>query len=157
MLFISPLSKLLSFSRYLNFCLDFLLVWETGLIRKIRLTSKSMTSQPGWQTIAIHIFTNISRSKGNQVMKLGQLKEYNMRNVFLKKSYTKCGGETIPRRFSKKSKLSISLDQYSKVLYIYCFYCLPSWGLSKGIETKLKATCFYLIRSFLKKQKEVWN
>ena len=59
-------------------------------------------------------------------MKLGQLKEYNMRNVSLKKSYTSCGGENIPRRFSKKSKLSISLDQYSKVLYIYCFYCLPS-------------------------------
>ena len=32
-----------------------------------------------------------------------------MRNIFLKNSYTKCGGETIPRLF--KSKLSISLDQ----------------------------------------------
>ena len=30
---------------------------------------------------------------------------------FLKKSYTKCGGETSPRPFSKKWKLSISLDQ----------------------------------------------
>ena len=26
------------------------------------------------------------------------------------KSYTKCGGETSPRPFSEKSKLSISLD-----------------------------------------------
>ena len=51
-------------------------------------------------------------------MKFGQLIECNMRNIFLEKSYTKCGGETIPRPFSKKSKLSISLDQYSKVLYI---------------------------------------
>ena len=51
-------------------------------------------------------------------MKFGQLIEYNLRNIFLEKSYTKCGGETIPRPFSKKSKLSISLDQYSKVLYI---------------------------------------
>ena len=51
-------------------------------------------------------------------MKFGQLIEYNMRNIFVEKSYTKCGGETIPRPFSKKSKLSISLDQYSKVLYI---------------------------------------
>ena len=41
-----------------------------------------------------------------------------MRNIFLEKSYTKYGGETIPRPFSKKSELSISLDQYSKVLYI---------------------------------------
>ena len=50
-------------------------------------------------------------------MKFGQLIEYNMINFFLEKSYTKCGGGTIPKPFSKKSKLSISLDQYSKVLY----------------------------------------
>ena len=51
-------------------------------------------------------------------MKFGELIEYNMRNIFLEKLYTKCGRETIPRPFSKKSKLSISLDQYSKILYI---------------------------------------
>ena len=51
-------------------------------------------------------------------MKFGQLIEYNMRNIFLEKSYTKCGGETISRPFSKKLKLSMSLHQYSKVLYI---------------------------------------
>ena len=51
-------------------------------------------------------------------MNFGQLIEYNLRNIFLEKSYRKCGGETIPRTFFKKSKLSISLDQYSKVLYI---------------------------------------
>ena len=44
-------------------------------------------------------------------MKFGHLMEYNMRNIFLEKSNTKCGGQTIPRPFSKKSKLSISLDQ----------------------------------------------
>ena len=77
-----------------------------------------MISQPGQQTITIHIFTNISRSKVNQAMKFGQLVEYNMRKIFLEKSYIKCGRETILRPFSKKSELSISLDQYSKVLYI---------------------------------------
>ena len=51
-------------------------------------------------------------------MKPGHLVEYNLRNIFLEKSYTKCDGETISRPFSKKSKLSISLDQNSKVLYI---------------------------------------
>ena len=51
-------------------------------------------------------------------MKFGQLIEYNMRNIFLEKSYTKSGRETIPRPFSRKSKLTKSLDQYSKVLYI---------------------------------------
>ena len=57
------------------------------------------------------MLTNISRSKGNQAMKFGQIIEYKMRNILLNKSYTKCGGETIPRPFSKKSKLSIFLDQ----------------------------------------------
>ena len=50
-------------------------------------------------------------------MKFGQLIEYNMRNIILEKSYTKCGRETSPRPFSGKLKLSISLDQQSKVLY----------------------------------------
>ena len=68
-----------------------------------------MTSKSCYQTIAIHILPNISRSKGNKAMKFGQLIEYNMRNIFVEKSYTKCAGETIPRPLSKKSKLSISL------------------------------------------------
>ena len=54
-------------------------------------------------------------------MKFGQLIKYNLRNIFLEKLYTKCGGETIPRPFFKKSKWSLSLDQYSKVLYILLF------------------------------------
>ena len=81
----------------------------------------------------------MSRSKGNQATKFIQLIEYNMRrNMSLAKSYTKstsspthlfglgrrqkrdcsgnevdtkCGGDTIPRLFSKRSKLIISLDQ----------------------------------------------
>ena len=70
-----------------------------------------MTSQLGQQTIAIHILPSISRSKDNQTMKFDQLIEYNMRNIFVEKLYTKCARETIPRPLSKKSKLSISLDQ----------------------------------------------
>ena len=38
-----------------------------------------MAPQPGKQTIAIHILPNISRSKGNQKIKFGQLIKYNMR------------------------------------------------------------------------------
>ena len=53
---------------------------------------------------------DISRRKGNQTMKFGQLIAYNMRNIFLENSYTKCCEETIPKLFSKKLKLSISLD-----------------------------------------------
>ena len=51
-----------------------------------------MMSQPGKQTIAMHILPNISRSK---TMKFCQLIKYNMRNNFLEISYTNCGEETI--------------------------------------------------------------
>ena len=77
-----------------------------------------MTSQPGQQTIVIHVLPKISRSEGNQTMKFGQLTEYNMRNIFPEKSYTKCGGQTSPRTFCGKLNLNISLDQQCKDLYI---------------------------------------
>ena len=48
-----------------------------------------MTSQSGQQTITIHILRNISQSKGNQTMKLGQLIECNKRNMFHQKLYGK--------------------------------------------------------------------
>ena len=67
-----------------------------------------MTSQPRKQTIATHVLSNISRSKGNLTMKFGTLVESNMKNLFLQKSYAKCVGETIPKPFSKQSQLSIS-------------------------------------------------
>ena len=50
-------------------------------------------------------------------MKFGQLIKCNIRNIILEKSCTKCGGETSPRPFPEKFKLSISLAQQSKVLY----------------------------------------
>ena len=62
-----------------------------------------------------------------------------MRNIFVEKSYAKCDGETIPRRFTKKYIWVNSLK-----FYIVCFYCMPNWGLSKDIETKLQTTCFFL-------------
>ena len=78
----------------------------------------------------MHTLTDISRNKGNQTMNFGQLIEYNMRNIFAEKSYKKCGGESISRHFSKKSKSRRSLDQQSKVSYSLIFL-MPSWVLSK--------------------------
>ena len=46
-------------------------------------------SQTGKQITTMHILRNISRSKGNQAMKFGQLIRYNVRNNFLQKSFTK--------------------------------------------------------------------
>ena len=46
-------------------------------------------------------------------MKFGELKEHNMRNIFVEKLCTKCAGEIIPRPSSKISNLSTPLDQVS--------------------------------------------
>ena len=48
----------------------------------------------------------MSRNKGNHTLKFCQLVEYNMKNIFLEKSYTKY----------KTTKLSISLDHHTEML-----------------------------------------
>ena len=61
-----------------------------------------MMSSTGEQIFRIHMLPNISRSKGNQSMKFGQLIEYNMRNIFLEKSYKKYGAlKLVPYPFPK--------------------------------------------------------
>ena len=93
--------------RYLNFCLDFrsCMTHDRNVWRR-NLGNKQLQC----------IYCQIS-------MKFGQLIEYNTRNIFLEKSHTKCCGETIPRPFSNKSNLSISLDLWSKVLSsLFLFY-----------------------------------
>ena len=66
-------------------------------------------------------------------MMSGQLIKHDMRTIFCyEKSYTKCDRDTIPRPFSNKSKLSISLDQFLK-FHTPCFYGMPSGGLSEYI------------------------
>ena len=81
-----------------------------------------MTSQPGKQTVAIQILANISKSKGNQTMKCGKLINCNMMNIFIGTSYTKCDAEAITRPFSKKSKLRISLDQQTELLFSLFYF-----------------------------------
>ena len=87
---------------------------------------------------------NISRSKSKQTMKFGQLIEYNMKNIFVKKSYTKYAGEFIPTPLSEISKLGISLDQKCKV-FNSLFLLFSNLRATEIIEIKLETTCFYLI------------
>ena len=49
------------------------------------------------QLYYLHIFPNISKSKGNQTMKFGQLIEYNKKKTFLLKSSRKQGRKTSSR------------------------------------------------------------
>ena len=48
----------------------------------------------------------------------------------------------VPDSFLKKSRLSISLDHQSKVLH--SLFLFSSGVLSKYIETKVQAACFYV-------------
>ena len=70
------------FTDFLSFCRDLVVIYQNGLIKKIRSISNFLTSQPGLQTIAIQILPNIPRIKGNKTMKFGQLIKCNMRNIF---------------------------------------------------------------------------
>ena len=93
MLFISP-QKLFSFSRYLNFCLTF---WSCS-----KTASEKDEFNFKFYDVTSWLANNILRRTGNQTMKFGQLKEYNMRNIFLEKSCTEYGEKTSPRPFSEK-------------------------------------------------------
>ena len=76
-------------------------MYQNGLIKEIRLISKFF-DVTAWLTNNCNTnIAHISRSKGNQTMKLGRLIECKMSNIFSEKSGTKCDGE----------ELSISLDQ----------------------------------------------
>ena len=48
-----------------------------------------MTSQTRQQIITIDILPNISKSNDNQVMKLGHLVKYKVKNIFLCASFRK--------------------------------------------------------------------
>ena len=70
----------------------------------------------GQQIITMHMLPDILQSKRNQTMGFGQLIKYGMRNIFLEKSYIKCGGKASSGSFDKELKLSKSLDQQSEML-----------------------------------------
>ena len=139
--------NLFLFSKYFNFCLDFLVIQKNALIKTIRLISKFVTSQPGKETFAMHILPSISKSKGNQTMKFGQLINITWGTFFFKK-HTQIVLEILfPGPFLQNQNLAY-LWTNSLKLHTVCVYCMPSWGLSTYIETKLQSTCFYLIKLF---------
>ena len=96
-----------------------------------------MTSQPGLQTIAIHILANISQNKGNQTRKFGQLIEYNKK---------KWGRETSSRSlfyFFKKLNMKWKQLVCSLVQYIAIALNLPY------NKNKLHKTLDYWLRDML--------
>ena len=73
-----------------------------------------------------------------------------MRNIFLEKSYTKCGGETFPRPFSEKSKLGISLDQEFKSFIQFAFIECQVDGYLKILKLSSRSRDFTSYKAFSK-------
>ena len=115
-----------------------LIFWSCIKTAWLDNVSKFMTSQPGKQIISIHILSNITRSKNIHGIKFGQLMQYNMWNIFIEKSFTEYGRKSVTTPSSNKLNLWSNILQLCTV----CFCCMPSWRLSKYIETKLQTTCF---------------
>ena len=86
-------------------------------------------------------------------MKFGQLIEYNMTKIFLEKSYIECGRETIPRPFSKKSKLSISQNQYSKNFIYFVLVVCQVDDYWKRLKLRCSLFAFISNKAFLKMKK----
>ena len=115
----------------LKFVLDMFkfLFWLSGQVRK-RLDKKAevglkIYDVTNWETITItnHILPDISRSKGNQTIAFCHLIDYNKRNIFLEKSWTKCDAETGPRPFLKIqywAYLCITSLKFIKIVFIVC-------------------------------------
>ena len=93
---------------------------------------------------------HISRSKSIQAMKFCQLIEYNMRNSFFEKSNVL--EKLFPDPFLKNQNWAYVWIKSLK-LYTVCFYCMPSLGLSKYIETKLQSTWFFSYKICLENKK----
>ena len=77
-----------------------------------------MTSQTRQPIIIIRILPNISRTKGYQAMKFGQLIEYDIINIFLEKLYVVVQN-VVKKLVSEpfiKHRMSLSLNQQSERL-----------------------------------------
>ena len=101
--------------------------------------------------------THISRSESNQTMKFGQLIECNMRNIFLEKSYSKYGGQTSPRYFLKKLKLSIYPNQQSKVLHSLFLLYVKVEGYKTILKLRSKPFALTSYKAFFKNKNRFEN
>ena len=65
------------------------------------------------------------------------------------------------KNYSQTLSWKIKSQEYlwinSLKFYTVCFYCKPSWGLLKYIETKLQTNCLYLILIFVQNKNKSGN
>ena len=123
-----------------TFVLTFWSCRKKRLIIKLKLILKFMTSQPGQQTIAIHIFLNVSWIKDNWAIKFGQLQSLTIEIVLIKNNAEKKAGRRVPDLFLLFEKalyevkangleFSFSIFWYSATCYIKTnFKTLDYWS-----------------------------
>ena len=82
-----------------------------------------MTSQPRYQAIVMHILLNVLRSKSNQKMKLIQLIECNIINIFYENHTQNVVEKLFPDPFLKNQNCAY-LWIISLKFNTTCFYCM---------------------------------
>ena len=128
------------------------LCWLFGHIKKRDKDNLKVYDVTTWKTNNCNnILSNISRSKVNQTVKFGKLIEYNMRNNFLEKSYTKFVGETIPRPLKiKMEHISGSIIwSFKQFVYIVC----QVEGYRNILKLRYRAPAFTSYKAFFKNKK----
>ena len=130
-----------------------------GLIRKIRSISKFMMLKPGKQVITIHRLPNISRSKGNQTLKFGQLIEQNMRKLLMKNHTQDVVKKLFPERFLKNRKWAYLWINKINNLKFYSLF-LPYVQVER-YRLVLKLSCrphtFTSYKAFFLKKKKMFG
>ena len=101
-------------------------------MRKLSLLSKFMTSKTGPKTIRIHILSNISRSKGNQVMEFGQLIKYNERNFLFKNHGENKAGIPVLDLFLLFNKALYKIKVSDQHLSFNMFWQTSTWTYNKN-------------------------
>ena len=86
-------------------------------------------------------------------MKLGQLIEYSMRNVFIEGPFEKFGGEAGLRLFCKKSKLSMCLHQQPEMFKSLFLLYVQVEVYQNNIKLRCQLLAFTLHKAFFKKKK----
>ena len=99
------------------------------------------------------ILPNISKSKGNQTVKFGELKQYNMRNIFLEKSYSKYGEETILRLVFKKVKIEHISGSIFESFIQFVFIVCQVEGFRNILKLSCRAIAFTSYKAFFKETK----
>ena len=95
-------------------------MYKNESIRKIRIIAKFMPPQHAKEKIAIYILPK------KNVLKLGQLIEYKMCDIFLEKSRTECGRKSISKPFFCKNKIEHISEPVVESIIQSAFMLWPS-------------------------------